>query len=83
MTKKLYLYKQVERCNPESGAYHEGGGLVVITSGYPNDTVPLGTGNAYNRNGVKKHALPEADLVITVPDDTPTQVIVFENAGCC
>lgn len=87
MTKKLYLYKSVDVCDPGSGVWHEEGGLVVICTGYPNDSVRQGTGNEFKReeNGraVVKHGLPEPDLVITVPDDTEDAVIAFPNQGCC
>jgi len=81
--KNLYLYKSIDRCDPNSGAYHEDGGLVVITSGYPNDAVSWGTGNRYTVDGVEKYGLPEADLVFVVAEDTDDAVIPFPNAGCC
>ena len=86
--KKLYIYEGIDVCAPGSGSYHEDGGLVVITSGDPNDAVPAGTGNVFNTqlpDGTfeKKVGLPEPDRVIVVPDDTEDAVIVFPDAGCC
>lgn len=83
MSKKLYIYEMVDCCEPGSGAYHEQGGLVVITDGYPNDAVPRGTGNRFKVDGEEKFGLPEADFVVEVPDDTPEQVFVFPDSGCC
>lgn len=89
MSKKLYIYKRVDRCAPSEGhgVYHEEGGLVVVTSGYPNDAVPSGVGDRYTvgrgDDVVEKFGLPEPDLVFTVPDDSPDVVVVFPDAGCC
>lgn len=86
MTKKLYIYQSLDKCDPGSGAWNPEGGLVVVTAGYPNDAVPRGTGNRFTviRDGAEevRWGLPEADLVIVVPDDTADVVIPFPDAGC-
>lgn len=85
--KKLYVYEDLDVCDPGSGAYHTMGGLIVVTAGYPNDVVKAGTGNEYTvRDGetvTVKHGLPEPSHVYVVPDDSPDAVIVFPDAGCC
>lgn len=87
MSKKLYVYNYIDRCDPTSNAYHKEGGLLVVTSGYPNDAVPLGTGNFFEitNGGVteEKYGLPEPDHVFIVPDDSPDLVLPFPDAGCC
>lgn len=87
MSKKLYIYKELDVCDPGSDAYHEEGGLLVITGGYPNDAVKRGTGNYFEvSKGGESHqrvGLPEADLVIDVSDDVEDVVIAFRDSGCC
>lgn len=83
MPKKAYVYEYLDVCDPHSRAYHSEGGLLVITSGYPNDAVPTGTGNRFKIGDETKYGLPEADHKITVPDDTPDLVVVFPDSGCC
>lgn len=87
MSKKLYIYERLDVCDPGSGAYHEEGGLVVVTSGYPNDAVKRGTGNRFEvtTGGTTevKYGLPEPDKTYVVPDDTPDAVIAFPDSGCC
>lgn len=85
MAKKLYVYKELDVCDPGSGAYHEEGGLLVITSGYPNDVVKRGTGNRVNRGTDVGEiiGLPEPDLVIPVGDGVEDVVIPFPDSGCC
>ena len=87
MSKKMYVYEYLDRCDPNSGAYHEQGGLIVVTAGYPNDAVPLGTGNSYkvaeHGGETTKYGLPEASRVIEVSDDTEDLVVAFPDSGCC
>lgn len=85
--KKLYVYTDLDVCDPESGAYHRYGGLMVVTSGYPNDALPAGTGTPHSTivdgERVTKYGLPEPDHVYVVPDDSPDLVLAFPDAGCC
>jgi hypothetical protein len=81
--KKMYVYGRVERCNPESDAWHPEGGLLVITAGYPKDAVAIGTGNEFLVNGQPHWGLPEPTVVIPVPDGTKDTVVIFPDAGCC
>lgn len=88
MAKKLYLYKQLDVCDPlDKASYHREGGLVVITSGYPNDAVARGTGNHQTvGRGDETHemtGLPEPDLVVEVVESVADAVIAFPDTGCC
>ena len=84
MAKKLYLYRNIEVCNPrDEDSYHKDGGLVVITGGYAEDAVPRGTGNEIEMDGNQVFGLPAPDLVIDVSDYLDDIVIPFPNTGCC
>lgn len=78
---KLYLYTNAD--SPVSGAYHSGGGVVVITDGDP-DQVWLDT---YPEERVeywddKPEPLGAPDFVCET-DSTEERVFVFPDAGCC
>lgn len=85
MAKRLYIYEDVAPINP--GRQHDGGGLVIITSGDPLDAwnayVDAECGEYLYRRSDFTDELPEPGRVIEVPDDTDDGVIVFPDAGCC
>lgn len=84
MAKKLYVYKSVDVCDPTNDeTYHKGGGVLVITGGYPNDAVPRGTGNTVEMDGKEVTGLPAPDLVVEVSEYLDDIVIAFPDAGCC
>jgi len=83
MSKKLYIYERLDVCNPGSDAYHEGGGLVVITAGLVDDVVKPGTGCLPEDARSVECRLPVADFIIVIPDDTPDALIPFPDSGCC
>ena len=80
MTKKLYVFENVA---PVSSAYHDGGGLVIVTSGDP--IVAWRGSDSYSRGeyGKEEADLSNPDMVYDVADDAPDAVIVFPDAGCC
>jgi hypothetical protein len=84
VTKKLYVYKSLDVCDPtDESPYHRDGGLVVITGGRVGDAVPDGTGNGVEIDGETFSVLPVPDLVVEVSDYLDDIVIPFPNAGCC
>ncbi len=89
MSKKLYVYEYVEKLTT---SWHDGGGLVIVTTGDPSDAW-----QAENARIAAEHpsnavyldpaqiiqVLPEPDHVYEVPDDSPDAVIKFPDQGCC
>ncbi|SEC54356.1 hypothetical protein [Arthrobacter woluwensis] len=83
MSKKLYLYEDVEIV---SGRYHPGGGLVIITSGNPQAAyvryLDLVQDTAEYPRSARPN-LPAPTRSIEVPDAEPDCIAAFPDSGCC
>lgn len=82
MTKKLYIYDQIDGLTTN---YHDGGSLVIVTAGDPQEALDADRTAAYGKFGDKPFLtkLPEPDRVIEVADSTPEEVFEFPDSGCC
>jgi len=88
VSKNLYIYNYVSRVTTN---YHNGGSLVIITSGDPQNAwveycVRRAEQFAYDKDGELKLALTELgepNRVIAVAGSEPDEIFVFADAGCC